>query len=62
MARVREALAAWDSGRQLLNFAEGPVDPSTGFVDATWERLRAVRRAVDPSGVFAASHEVPAAG
>lgn len=61
LARVRAALAAWDSGRHLLNFADRPVDASPAFDDATWQRLRAVRAAVDPGAVFAASHEVPPA-
>jgi hypothetical protein len=62
VARVRAALAPFDSGSQLLNLTEAPVETSSAFDAATWERLRAVRRAVDPEGLFAASHEVPAAG
>ena len=62
VARVREALAPWDSGRHLLNLAEGPVRTSSAFDAATWQRLRDVRAAVDPDGLFAAAHEVPAAG
>lgn len=62
VARVRAALAPWDSRRHLLNFAEGPVDASAAFDPAAWDRLRDVRRRVDPDGLFAASHEVPAAG
>jgi FAD/FMN-containing dehydrogenase len=61
VARVRAALSPWDSGRTLLNFAEGPVQTSSAFDAATWERLRQVRRDVDPHGLFGASHEVPAA-
>lgn len=61
VARAKEALAPWASGHALLNFADGPVDPSTAFTPETWQRLGAVRRAVDPYGLFAPSHEVPAA-
>jgi FAD/FMN-containing dehydrogenase len=59
--RVRAALAPWDSGSHLLNFAEGPVETSSAFDAPTWQRLRDVRRSVDPEGLFAAGHEVPAA-
>ena len=61
VARVLEALAPWGSGHELLNFADTPVEASSAFEPATWQRLRAVRGAVDPGGLFAASHEVPAA-
>ncbi|MFC5379358.1 FAD-binding oxidoreductase [Aquipuribacter nitratireducens] len=59
VARVREALGQLSTGRELLNFAEGPVDASTAFDAAAWERLRAVRRSVDPTGLFAPTNEVP---
>ncbi|MEA2310203.1 MAG: hypothetical protein QOE28_171, partial [Solirubrobacteraceae bacterium] len=45
----------------ILNFAEGAADPSTAFAPAAFRRLRAVRSRVDPDGVFAAGHAIPAA-
>ncbi len=61
VARATDALAPWASGHSLLNFTDGPVETSSAFTSEAWQRLRAVRRAVDPFGVFAPSHEVPAA-
>lgn len=42
----------------FLNFAERPVDASRAFDAASWARLRAVRRTVDPTGLFLANHAV----
>jgi FAD/FMN-containing dehydrogenase len=56
---VRSALAPWTSGRSYLNFVETAGDPSTGFRAADWARLREVRAAVDPDGLFVANHPVP---
>ena len=60
VAAAVQALTPWANGRSFLNFADGPADPATGFRDAAWERLRAVRRQVDPAGVFVANHRVAA--
>lgn len=49
------SLAPYLSDRVFLNFAERPTDPRQAFDAATWERLVAVRRAVDPTGVFLAN-------
>ncbi|MGY1769861.1 FAD-binding oxidoreductase [Blastococcus sp. SYSU D00813] len=53
-------LAPWSTGRSLLNFA-GPV--TGGQVAALWDdadrqRLLAVKRRVDPAGLFAHGHTV----
>jgi FAD/FMN-containing dehydrogenase len=32
------------------------VDTSVGFAEGAWQRLQAVRAAVDPQGVFLANH------
>jgi hypothetical protein len=51
-------LAPWDSGRRYLNFAETRVAPETLFgADAT-ARLRRIKDAYDPAGVFVANHPV----
>ena len=56
---VVRALEPWSTGRQYLNFAETPVDPSTGYTPDAYARLQAVRAAVDPSGLLLANHAVP---
>ncbi len=58
-ARVVEALRPWADGRQYLNFAERAVDTAAGFEADAWQRLRAVRAAVDPDGRLVANHQVP---
>jgi FAD/FMN-containing dehydrogenase len=56
--RLVEALAPWSTGRRYLNFTERPVPAASGYDPASLERLRAVRRAVDPAGLFRANHPV----
>ncbi|MDT0212557.1 FAD-binding oxidoreductase [Rothia sp. ARF10] len=53
------ALRPWANGRSVLNFAENETDASTAYDRGSWERLRTVRAAVDPDGLFAANHPVP---
>ncbi|MDN4171434.1 PIG-L family deacetylase [Nocardioides sp. SOB77] len=56
---VVAALAPWSSDRCVLNFAERRVaDTSTAFEPGVADRVRAVRAAVDPAGVFRANHEL----
>jgi hypothetical protein len=57
-ARTVRALEPWTSGH-YLNLTEQAVDPSTAYSPDAWERLRAVRAAVDPDGLFLANHPVP---
>ena len=45
-------------GREYLNFAEEPVPAGTAFEPAALRRLRAIRAAVDPSGLFVANHAI----
>ena len=57
--QVLAALAPCGTGGNFLNLAEqGGVDPRTGFTEATWQRLAAVRAQVDPAGTFLANHPV----
>jgi FAD/FMN-containing dehydrogenase len=56
---VVEALAPWASGTTVLNFTEERTDTSTAYGNGAWERLRTIRAAVDPDGLFAANHPVP---
>jgi FAD/FMN-containing dehydrogenase len=58
-AATVEAMRAWANDRQVLNFAERPeVDAETAYDPWAWARLRAVKAAVDPDGVFQANHEI----
>jgi hypothetical protein len=60
--RFTGGLAPWSTGTTYLNFADNPVDPSTGYREDVWQQLARVRAAVDPAGLFAAAHEVPRLG
>jgi FAD/FMN-containing dehydrogenase len=51
-------LAPWATGRSLLNFAERPVDPASGYDAEAWARLRRVKAEVDPHGLFLANHAI----
>jgi FAD/FMN-containing dehydrogenase len=56
--RVLAALIPHGTGGNLLNLAERPVDPASGYPEATWQRLRAVRDQRDPDRLFLANHPV----
>ena len=58
-AALVDALAAYSSGRNYLNFAEEPVDVGKSFPAETWLQLRGMRSAADPHGLFKANHAVP---
>jgi FAD/FMN-containing dehydrogenase len=60
LERVHTALAAQDTGRRYLNFAESKVDPACFYSPGAWDRLRAVKAAVDPDGMFQANHSIAA--
>jgi hypothetical protein len=57
-AALVETLSPWANGRNFLNFAESPVEPSTAYEAEAWARLRRVKAEVDPGGVFLANHEI----
>jgi FAD/FMN-containing dehydrogenase len=59
--RVVGTMTPYATGRQYLNFVEEPVDAAAGYAPESWQRLRAVRSAVDPTGLFVANHVVPPA-
>jgi FAD/FMN-containing dehydrogenase len=54
-----DAMTAYASGADYLNFAETPVEVRKSFSEQAWNRLKGVRSAVDPSGVLVANHPVP---
>ena len=56
--RLIDALAPWAGGRLYLNFVEEQIDASVAYEAGTFERLRAIRAQVDPTGLFRANHEI----
>ncbi len=56
---LRSAMSGYDTGRGYANFVERPVDPATLFAREDYERLQAIRAAVDPDGLMAAGHLIP---
>ncbi len=60
LAAFKRSLAAYDTGSAYLNFVERPVDAATLYTDDAYERLRAIRAAVDPDGRMVANHRIPA--
>jgi FAD/FMN-containing dehydrogenase len=56
-AQVVEALAPYEAGR-FFSFTEEATAASDFYAEDVVARLRAVRDAVDPSGVFQANHDI----
>ena len=61
LARLAEALAPYENGREYLNFTERPTDPARFFPPAVYRRLRGVKAAVDPADLFRSNHPIPPA-
>jgi hypothetical protein len=61
LALLKDAVAPWSSDRSYVNFADaGGVNALPAAFDAdTLDRLAAVKRSVDPDGLFQANHPVP---
>jgi hypothetical protein len=57
--RLVSALEPWTARQKYLNFVEEPTDAASGYRPENWARLRSIRDAVDPDGVFHANHPVP---
>ncbi|OAA27874.1 FAD/FMN-dependent dehydrogenase [Frankia sp. EI5c] len=62
LRRVASAVAPYTGAQQYLNFVEDRIDPAAGFDPVSWSRLRAIRAAVDPNGMFVANHPIPLGG
>jgi FAD binding domain len=56
--RLHDAMAPWESGRTYLNFSERRREPHALFPPETLQRLRAVKRRVDPDELFCVCHPV----
>ncbi|EFC79635.1 FAD-binding oxidoreductase [Parafrankia sp. EUN1f] len=57
--RVVDAMAPFGARQQYLNLAANRTDVAAGYDPLAWARLRAIRAAVDPGGMFVAGHPVP---
>jgi len=60
IARLRSALAPWDTGRTYLNFAEQGGSAKRGFDPSSYRRLGELRAAWDPHERFVSSHRIAA--
>jgi hypothetical protein len=58
LKRLDGAMAPWFAGR-YANFVEEPADAADFYDGATFDRLREIRTAVDPDGLFVANHPIP---
>jgi hypothetical protein len=56
----RASLAEYDTGAVYPNFAEEPTDAARFYADATYRRLRELRRAIDPADRMVGNHPIPA--
>jgi FAD/FMN-containing dehydrogenase len=56
--RAKKALEQWESPRTYFNFAERPVPAERLYPAETYRRLRRIRAAHDPSGLFVANHSI----
>ncbi|MGB8650702.1 MAG: FAD-binding protein [Mycobacteriales bacterium] len=54
--RLLETLQPWGTGSHYLPMLDDEVEARTGFASEAFGRLTAVRRAVDPDGLFVAQH------
>ena len=64
VAGPREAaapLAEYATGGTFLNFLHDPARTADAYTAASWERLRAIKRAYDPDNVFRLGHNIPPA-
>jgi hypothetical protein len=55
-ARFLTALEPWATGSRYLPMLDDPVDTRKAFPPGVHARLAAVRRSVDPRGLFLAPH------
>ena len=60
VARVLAAIEPWDSGRDYMNFRESRSSGERLFSAERFERLRAVKRRVDPANLIRSNHPVTA--
>ena len=56
LARFKDALAPYATGKEYLNFVEKPADAAAFYAEEDYARLRAIRAAVDPDGIMVGNH------
>ena len=56
-AELRSRLAPWTAPRVPLPSTGLGADPARGYADGTWDRLQAIRAAIDPDRLLLAQHE-----
>lgn len=62
LAKLADAFAPYDTGRQYLNFTEETTDPARFYRRDAYRRLQTVKAKVDPENTFRANHSIPADG
>jgi hypothetical protein len=55
-ARMLAALAPWTAEREYLPMLDDPADPRRAYPPEVYARVTALRRAVDPAGLFVSQH------
>lgn len=60
VAQVERTLSPWAASIQYANFVEHPCDRERFHDRDTLRRLQRIKAAVDPDGLFQASHPIPA--
>jgi len=61
LAKLAEAFAPYEEGRQYLNFTESHTDPARFYAPTVYRRLREVKAAYDPTDLFRSNHPIPPA-
>jgi hypothetical protein len=59
LAKVKDALAPYDAGRDYLNFIDSDADPERLFSEDAYRRLQAVKAQYDPQDVFVSNTSTP---
>jgi hypothetical protein len=60
LRELRGRMAPWIAPQALLTSSRAGTDPAAGYDDATWQRLVAIREAVDPDRLIQGSLDDPA--
>ena len=55
--KLLAALRPWAHRSVYLPMTEDEVDVERGWAPSSWERLRAIRAAADPNGLFVLPHQ-----
>jgi len=58
---VTSAMRPWAARQMYLNLAESRRDPASFWPTAAYDRLREIKRAVDPGDLIRSNHPIPPA-